>query len=210
MRLNPLGRATMNSAARSMGQRHVAALLERIGGAVPAGRVLEVGCGGGVGVEIILERFQAAEVHAIDIDPKMIDRARRRLARYGSPRVQLSLGDVTALKAEDAAFDAVFDFGAIHIERNWQQAVAEVARVLKPGGRYFFELVTNRALRLVYPFLSEGFATMQPPAAKQFMDELERIGLAVGRNFVRPRLAATTGYVGDLVGVGWKVGPAAR
>ncbi|HET7009173.1 MAG TPA: class I SAM-dependent methyltransferase [Anaerolineales bacterium] len=207
MKLNALGRATMNSSARAMGQRYVAGLFERLGGIVPGGRVLEVGCGGGMGVEIILERFGAAVVHAIDIDPKMIKRARRRLARHNSARVRLSQGDVTALEGGDGAYDAVFDFGAIHIERNWPKALSEVRRVLKPGGKYYFELVTNRAFRLVYPLLSEGFATMQPPREGEFIRELERVGVAVGRNFVCPRLAAMTGYVGDLVGVGRKIGP---
>ena len=199
----------MNSAARSIGQSYVASLLERIGGTVPAGRVLEVGCGGGAGVKIILLRFEAAEGHAIDIDPKMIERARRRLTKYAAPRVRLGLGDITSLKAEDASFDAVFDFGAIHIEQNWEKALAQISRVLKPGGRYFFELVTSRALRLAYPFLSEGFATMQPPTARLFFEELERDGIVVGRHFVRPRFASLTGYVGDLVGVGWRAGPTA-
>ena len=206
MRLNWLGRAAMNSPVRSLAQSYVASLLERLGGRVEGGRVLEVGCGGGVGVGIILERFGAAEVQAIDIDPKMIEHARRRLSSYGSPRLQLGVGDATSLIAGDATFDAVFDFGAIHLERNWRKAVAEVGRVLKPGGRFFFELVASRTLRLAYPLLTEAFAGMEPPHSQLFMEELERQGIMVGRSFVQPRLAALTGWVGDLVGVGWLAG----
>jgi ubiquinone/menaquinone biosynthesis C-methylase UbiE len=161
-----------------------------------------VGCGGGVGVRIILERFGAAEVQAIDLDPKMIDRARQRLSSYTVAQVQLDVGDATSLKAGDATFDAVFDFGAIHLERSWQKAVAEVARVLKPGGRFFFELVTSRALRFPYPLLTEAFARMEPPSPDLFMEELERQGIRVGGGFVRPKFAALTGFVGDLIGVG--------
>ena len=99
MRLNWLGRATMNNAARRWGQCYAASWLERLGGRVEGGRALEVGCGRGVGAQIILERFGAAAVEAMDVDPKMIECARRRLAAYGLDRVQLSVGDVTAIKA---------------------------------------------------------------------------------------------------------------
>ena len=128
MRLNWLGRATMNNPARSLGQHYAASLLERLGGRVEGGNVLEVGCGRGVGVKIILERFGAAAVEALDLDPKMIECARRSLETYGLARVQLSVGDVTAIKSGDATFDAVFDFGTIHLEPNWRKALAEVRR----------------------------------------------------------------------------------
>ena len=202
MRLNWLGRATMNNPARSLGQYYTASWLERLGGRVEGGRVLEVGCGRGAGVKIILERFGAAAVEAFDLDPKMIECARRRLAAYELARVQLSVGDATSIKAGDATFDAVFDFGAIHLEPNWQKALAEVRRVLRPGGKFFFEWVTSGALRLTYPFVTEAFGRMEPPDAKLLMRELERRGIVVGQSFVCPRLAALTGFVGDLVGVG--------
>jgi ubiquinone/menaquinone biosynthesis C-methylase UbiE len=192
----------MNNPARSLGQYYTASWLERLGGRVEGGRVLEVGCGRGAGVKIILERFRAAAVEAFDLDPKMIESAHRRLAAYGLARVQLSVGDVTCIKAGDATFDAVFDFGAIHLEPHWQKALVEVRRVLKPGGRFFFEWVTSGALRLTYPFVTEAFGRMASPDPKLLMRELERRGIVVGQSFVCPRLAALTGFVGDLVGVG--------
>lgn len=202
MKLNSIGRAAMNSPFRGLAQSYVARWWERLGGRVEGGRVLEVGCGGGAGVRLILERFGAATVEAIDVDPKMIDRARQRLSSRGWARVQLSVGDATSLNAREATYDAVFDFGAIHLEKGWKKAVAEVARVLKPGGRFFFELVTSPALRLPYPLLTEAFDRMEPPSPELFMEELHRQRITVGRSFVRPKLAALTGFVGDLIGVG--------
>jgi len=192
----------MNNGIRSLGQQYDASWLKRLGGRVDGGRVLEVGCGRGVGVQIILERFGAASVAAIDLDPKMVERARRRLADYDSTRVQLSVGDVTAIQAEDATFDGVFDFGAIHLERDWRKGISEVRRVLKPGGKFYFEWVTGRFLRLPYPFVTEGFGRMEVPHSRELLKELEGQGIMVGQNFVCPRLAALTGFVGDLVGVG--------
>jgi ubiquinone/menaquinone biosynthesis C-methylase UbiE len=105
--------------------------------AVEGGRVLELGCGMGVGGEIILERFRAAELEFIDIDPGMVERARRRLA--GRPGTRVTVGDATRIVAPEESFDALFDFGAIHQIPDWPVAVAKVRRVLEPGGRFFFE-----------------------------------------------------------------------
>ena len=193
----------MNNSARASVQRwYVAHLLERLGGRVDGGRVLEVGCGGGAGVEILLDRLGAAEVHAFDLDPRMIAQARRRLARRPPGQVRLSLGDVTAIGAADATYDGVFDFGAIHLVPNWAAALDEVRRVLKAGGVYCFELVTSPLLRLAYPVVTEGFRRMQAPTPQEFVGELERRGIVVARSLARPRLAALTQLAGDLIGVG--------
>jgi ubiquinone/menaquinone biosynthesis C-methylase UbiE len=70
----------------------------------------------------------------------MVQRARRRLARHGD-RVRLWVGDAAAIEAEDETYDAVFDFGIIHHIPRWRDAVREVHRVLKPGGRLYAEEV---------------------------------------------------------------------
>ena len=147
MKLNAVEEALMNNPVRAgIQRRYEARVLERLGGHVDGGRALEIGCGRGVGVEIIIDRFRAATVVAFDMDPDMVQRARARLARY-SDRVRLSVGDAGAIDQPGATFDAVFDFGAIHHVPDWRAAVGEVARVLKPGGRFYFEEVTRHALQ---------------------------------------------------------------
>lgn len=137
----------MNNPVRAIVQRHYeAALMERLGGRVDGLRVLEIGCGRGVGTKIIFERFGAAKITAFDLDPDMIALARSRLAQYSSDRLNLFVGDAAAIEAEDGSFDAVFDFAIIHHIPEWRKAVSEVARVLRPGGRFFFEEVTRQAL----------------------------------------------------------------
>lgn len=147
MKLNQVEKALMNNPVRAMLQRfYEAPLLERLGGRVEGKHALEVGCGRGVGTEIILERFGAREVYAFDLDPHMVQLARQRLRAYGPDRLKVAVGDVTAIDAQDESFDAVFDFGIIHHVPDWQIAVSEIRRVLKPGGRFFFEEVTCHAL----------------------------------------------------------------
>ena len=147
MKLNRVEKALMNNPLRAAIQRfHEAAMMERLGGRVTGQRVLELGCGRGVGTQIIFERFGAREVHAFDLDPDMVQRARRRLAVYPSDRLRLFVGDAESIPGDDGFYDAVFDFGIIHHIPRWQTAVREVARVLKPGGLFFFEEVTKQAL----------------------------------------------------------------
>jgi ubiquinone/menaquinone biosynthesis C-methylase UbiE len=113
----------------------------------------------------------------------MVDRARRRLSGYSSQRLRLSVGDVTSIEAEDASFDAVVDFGILHHVPNWQDGVREIKRVLRRGGRFFFEEVTSQALkrrsyRLFEHPLTNRFSRVE------FVNELERQGIMVGPNIV--------------------------
>ncbi len=185
MKLNAVERALMNNPLRSLIQRlYEARLFERLGGRTDGETVLEIGCGRGVGTEIIFERFGAKKVHAFDLDPEMVKLARRRLSAYREDQLTLSVGDATAIEADEASFDTVFDFGIIHHVPDWQRAVAEVARVLRPGGRFFFEEVTKQALdRAVYRRLFAHPAENRF-GRDEFVGELEGRGIAVGNNVV--------------------------
>src|SRR5829696_9453257 len=133
MLLNRFEKALMNNPARAVLQRHFEAprLLD-MGGPV-RGVALEVGCGRGVGTELVLDVFGAARVDAFDLDPHMVELARHRLASRGG-RARLWVGDVLHVPAEDATYDAAFDFGIIHHVVPWRDALREIWRVLKPGG----------------------------------------------------------------------------
>jgi ubiquinone/menaquinone biosynthesis C-methylase UbiE len=165
MLLNRAEYALMNNPVRAAIQRHFEAQrLLRLGGALDGGRALEVGCGRGVGVELIFGVFGADSVDAFDLDPRMVARTRDRLSAYGS-RARVWVGDATAISVPDATFDAVFDFGIIHHVPEWRRAVAEVHRVLKPGGIFYGEEVLRRFIvhpitrRILEHPLSDRFDT---------------------------------------------------
>ncbi len=121
-----------------------------MGGAVDGGCALEVGCGRGVGTEIILGGFGVDSLDAFDLDPRMVAQARARLSAYGS-QVRVWVGHASTISAPDATYDAVFDFGIIHHVPEWRRALAEVHRVLKPAGRLYAEEVLKPAI--VHPII---------------------------------------------------------
>lgn len=185
MKMNSVEKFLMNNPIRAAFQLwYEAPLLERLGGRLQNMRVLEIGCGRGVGTRIILERFGASYVHAIDIDPDMVNRARKRLADYPPDRLKLEVGDVTALGVEDASFDAVFNFAILHHVPNWQAGISEIRRILKPGGRFYFQDVTTHALNKWFYQTFLEHPSENRFSCQDFIAELERQGIAVEGNFV--------------------------
>ncbi len=141
MLLNRVEKAMMNNPLRAAIQRlYEAERLISMGGPAEGKVCLEIGCGRGVGTEIILDRFGAARVDAFDLDEEMVAQAKDRLASRGD-RVRLWTGSATEIPAEDGVYGAVFDFGIVHHVPEWRRALAEVYRVLEPGGRFYAEEV---------------------------------------------------------------------
>ena len=200
MKLNFWEWMLVNNPVRALIQRHFEGpLLLGKAGRLDGKRVLEIGCGRGVGIEVILRQFGAAHVTAIDLDPRMIERAKRRHTSVPGDQLTLLVGDASAIDAPDAAFDAVFDFGIVHHIQHWQGAVSEVARVLKPGGLFLFEEVTRAGLnRWIYRTFLEH------PTENRFSPD-EFVG-ELGRNAIQLEGGIKTLSFGDIfVGVGRRV-----
>ncbi len=101
--------------------------------------VLELGCGGAQW-SIALAR-RAARATGLDVSEAQLAFARSLVAGAGVP-VRLVQGDAEALPFADTSFDVVFcDHGAMSY-CDPSRIVPEVARVLRPGGRFAFNMVT--------------------------------------------------------------------
>ena len=100
-------------------------------------RVLELGCGDAWTTRALVERLGAAEVIAAEVDRIQHD---KNLAIDDLPQVRFVLGGAEAIDAPDASFDAVFMFKSLHHvpESMMEQALTEIHRVLKPGGKALF------------------------------------------------------------------------
>ena len=107
-------------------------LLFQLIGSVAGKTLLDVGCGDGAFASKFVRL--GAIVTGLDADPLMIAAARRRTA-IEATRLQLVEGQAESLPFEDAAFDCVLAVTVLCFVRDTGRAVAEMARVLKPGGR---------------------------------------------------------------------------
>jgi ubiquinone/menaquinone biosynthesis C-methylase UbiE len=150
MKLTCFEKRLMNSPQRARQAEQTAlALFEHIN-LPPQPRCLEIGCGQGVVTRLLVERFGARTV-ATDFDPEQVAVAQERLADLDG-RVEFRIVDARAMPFDDAQFDAVFSFGVLHhVLNGWRQVIAEIARVLRPGGWFVFTdlVVSPRAGRLV-------------------------------------------------------------
>ena len=110
----------------------------RLLGDVAGKRILELGAGAAAGARWL--DGQGAEVVALDLSAGMLRHARQAADRSGV-RVPLIQADALALPFATASFDTVCTaFGAIPFVADSGAVMAEVARVLKPGGRWVFSL----------------------------------------------------------------------
>ena len=117
-------------------------LLESIAADVAAvapegARVLEVGCGPGR-LSILLARRHGLEVTGLDLDPAMVERARVNAARSTGEHGRepsFIVGDVASLAFPDRSFDLVVSTLSMHHWADPMAGLAEIGRVLRPGGR---------------------------------------------------------------------------
>lgn len=95
-------------------------------------RVLEIGVGLGADHQQFAQA--GAELWGIDLTERAIEHTQRRIKAFGLSS-NLAVGDAENLEFEDGKFDLVYSWGVLHHSPNTPKAVAEVLRVLKPGGR---------------------------------------------------------------------------
>ena len=111
----------------------IAADIARV--ASPEARVLEVGCGSGA-LSVRLARDHGFNVSAIDVDPGEIRRARERVSRAATrPGPEFLVADVASMPFDDGSFDLVVSTFSMHHWDDKTAGLAEIRRVLRPGGR---------------------------------------------------------------------------
>lgn len=125
-------------------------------GNIGGGRaLLEVGCG--MGTDLIRFARLGYSVHGIDLAEGHVALAKACFKVFGQDAA-ICLGNAEALDFPANTFDAVYSFGVLHHTPDTTQAIAEVYRTMKPGGRGFLMLYHRHSLNnfihwlLRYPF----------------------------------------------------------
>lgn len=99
---------------------------------IPFQRALDLGCGTGEMMKMLLQSDDQRELYGIDLSEKMLSVAEGKL----SSKVQLVLGDSEHLPFADNFFDVVYCNDSFHHYPAPENVIREVQRVLKPGGTF--------------------------------------------------------------------------
>jgi ubiquinone/menaquinone biosynthesis C-methylase UbiE len=107
-------------------------LTETQGFLSPCMRIVEFGCG--TGTTAIHHAAHVQHIDAIDISEKMLDIGRSKANAAGIDNITFTRGTLAEFNGADASFDAVLGLNVMHLLPDREAVIAEVARILKPGG----------------------------------------------------------------------------
>lgn len=168
--------------------------LMRHGPIASGAHMLEIGIGTGRIALPLLER--GVHISGVDISERMLQRLREKYAtaRAAQPtgpwgRLDVALGDMTALPFADDAFDAAVAVHVLHLVPQWRRALDEVMRALRPG-----------APLLLGQDVSHGSAVAHP-----LQDEWVEIVRELGYRPERPGAGSFTEILMEVEARGWRV-----
>lgn len=176
MKLGLLERWLVNSPLRRLSLHTLEpAVLRQLAPFTRGGHVLDIGCGNGQGLIMLARETAPATLAGVDLDEGQLARARANLDQAHVAATLLQ-ADITKLPLPAQSLDLVTSFGALHHVFAWEDALAEVKRVLRPGGLFY-------ALEFYRPLLTFVAPLAPHPPRRfshaEFIDALKGHGFQV-------------------------------
>lgn len=180
------------------------------------GDVLELGFGQGFNLGWLAPRHATTRFQGIDLTPDHLALAQQRLRAAGTTNVHLQLGDMQQLPQADASIDEAFAIEAFCHAPDTSRALAEVARVLRPGGRFTlfdgYQLGPTRELdadgAMAVQLAARGAAVNEWQVVDELIAAAAAHGLALEKietldRQVLPNLRRLDRLVGAIIRVPW-------
>lgn len=140
----------------------------------PSGEGLEIGAGVGALTAQLLTLYPRFRMVATDTDAELVGMAEQVLSSFGR-RASVQRADAVALPFPDGRFDLVLSAAMLHHVIEWDKALAEAVRVLRPGGKLAgYDMSDNAAGRLINLGERRGTTLLRPA---QLKTALSRLGL---------------------------------
>ncbi len=154
--------------------------------------ILDVPCGGGVALRA-LSPGQDVRYVAADLSPTMIRRAERRAQRRSLGQVEFVVADMTKLPLGTGEADMVACFSGLHMLADPSEALYELARCLRPGGRltgttFLLDGLSRRARTLFEIGHRRGHA--MPPRRDELLTRMNEAGFCEATIGPQPGFAA--------------------
>jgi 2-polyprenyl-3-methyl-5-hydroxy-6-metoxy-1,4-benzoquinol methylase len=152
-------------------------------------RLLDVGCG--TGYVAALYATAGAKVTAVDITERGVALTRLRLEQNGLEG-EVLVANAEKLPFADASFDVVTSFGVLHHTPDTARALAEVTRVLKPGGTVYlmFYHRNSFAFRVLFPMKRLLQSAWRGKSAQDQVNAVDGAANPLGKVYTREELVA--------------------
>jgi tellurite methyltransferase len=137
----------------------------------PPARVLDAGCGGGRNLHYLLAN--GFDVWAVDRDPAAVERVRKLAGTSGAPATndRIRVASIESLPFPDASFEVVLSSAVLHFAdspEHWRRQMAEMWRVLAPGGLLWARLASSIGIEsLIIPLGNERYTL--PDGSDRFL-----------------------------------------
>ena len=146
----------------------------------PGETVLDLGSGAGFDCFLAAERVgYQGRVIGVDMTPEMLERARANAQKGGFANVEFRLGEIEALPISDGTVDAVISNCVLNLSADRPRVLAEVMRVLKPGGRVMVsDLVSVRPVPGFVAASKDSLVGCLPVLVQEYEADLAGAGFA--------------------------------
>jgi ubiquinone/menaquinone biosynthesis C-methylase UbiE len=173
------------------------AIFDRLPRLLPGTHVLDLACGTGEPGLSLIQRHPGISLLGVDAAAAMIEAARRKVTDASLPNARFEVMSMQMLDIETSSVDVVISrFGFMMME-DWTKSVAEMARVLQPGGHYCFATWDQVRFNLLLQLSLRVLRNRVPEAMYAFMLTLDELA-AHGRREAQLREAGMTTVITEL------------
>lgn len=130
-------------------------------------KVLEVGIG--AGTDFVQWLRAGATATGVDLTEEAVEHVRRRLELEGLSAEELRVADSEHLPFADNAFDLVYSWGVIHHSPNTSKALAEIVRVVKPGGTVKVMIYHRHSIEALFFWVKYALLRFRPWKSLQWV-----------------------------------------